>query len=118
VFVVDLTGGTEARDISTELRRAGMRVDRAYDARSARAQMKAADRSGALLAVLVGEQERAAGTVTVRQLRAAADGTEAQRSVPRAGLVGELRAELREAAAWRAASSPQVRQHPQVEDQP
>jgi histidyl-tRNA synthetase len=118
VFVVDLTGGAEARDLTTELRRAGFRVDRAYDARSARAQMKSADRSGALLAVLVGEQERTAGTVTLRQLRAAADGTEAQRSVPRAGLVAELHAELRGADAGRRSGGAGELKHPRVEDQP
>ena len=34
-----------------------------------KSQMKAADRSGAALAVIVGEDEVAAGTVTVRDLR-------------------------------------------------
>lgn len=95
VFVVDLTGGAEARDLTAELRRAGLRADRAFDARSARAQMKAADRSGAAMAVLVGDQERAAGTVTVRDLRAAvADGASAQRSVPRSELLAALRTGL------------------------
>ncbi len=69
VFVVDVTGGDTARDLTVELRRAGIRVDRAYGARSMRAQMKAADRSGARLALLVGEQERADGTVAVRSLQ-------------------------------------------------
>ncbi len=47
VFVVDTTGGAQARTLTTELRRAGLRADRAFDHRSMRAQMKAADRSGA-----------------------------------------------------------------------
>jgi histidyl-tRNA synthetase len=68
-FVVDLTGGGAARDITDELRRAGMRADRAFDQRSARAQLKAADRSGANLALIVGPDELVAGTVTVHWLR-------------------------------------------------
>ena len=69
-FVVDLTGGAAARDITDELRTAGLRADRAFDRRSARAQLKAADRSGAELALIVGPDEAAAGTVTVHWLRA------------------------------------------------
>lgn len=69
-----------------ELRRAGLRVDRSYDSRSPKAQMKAADRSGAGFALLIGDDERAAGTVTVRDLRG--DGN--QRSVARSALAAEL----------------------------
>ena len=69
VFVVDVTGGAEARTITAELRAAGIRSDRAFDAKGMRAQMKAADRSGAALAVIVGDQEVADGTATVRPLR-------------------------------------------------
>ncbi|MEO6628853.1 MAG: His/Gly/Thr/Pro-type tRNA ligase C-terminal domain-containing protein, partial [Aquihabitans sp.] len=69
VFVVDVTGGAEARDLTAELRAAGIRCDRAFDQRAMRAQMKAADRSGAALAAIVGEQELADGVVTVRPLR-------------------------------------------------
>ena len=68
-FVVDLTGGGAARDITDELRTAGLRADRAFDQRSARAQLKAADRSGAEVALIVGPDELAAGTVTVHWLR-------------------------------------------------
>ena len=46
-FVVDITGGTAARDLTAALRRAGLRADRAFDDRSMKAQLKAADRSGA-----------------------------------------------------------------------
>ncbi len=72
-FVVDLTGGGAARDITDELRTAGVRVDRAFDRRSARAQLKAADRSGAEVALIVGPDEEAAGTVTVHWLRSDRD---------------------------------------------
>jgi histidyl-tRNA synthetase len=68
-FVVDLTGGGAARDITDELRTAGLRTDRAFDQRSARAQLKAADRSGAEVALIVGPDELAAGAVTVHWLR-------------------------------------------------
>jgi histidyl-tRNA synthetase len=68
VFVVDTTDGRSARDITAELRDAGLRTDRAFDGRSMKAQMKAAGRSGAHVAVIVGEREAADGTVTVRDL--------------------------------------------------
>jgi histidyl-tRNA synthetase len=88
VFVVDVTGGDHARDLTFELRRAGISADRAYDRRSMKAQMKAADRSGATFVVIVGEDEVAAGTVTVRDLR----GGGGQTSVDRAAVVDHLRA--------------------------
>jgi histidyl-tRNA synthetase len=69
VFVVDITGGDAARDLTVGLRRAGITADRAYDGRSMRAQMKLADRSGAPITLIVGEEEAAAATVTVRQMR-------------------------------------------------
>jgi histidyl-tRNA synthetase len=52
VFVVDTTGGEAARDITAELRAAGLRADRAFDNRSWRAQIRAAQRSGARLALV------------------------------------------------------------------
>ncbi|MDP9387810.1 MAG: histidine--tRNA ligase [Actinomycetota bacterium] len=64
VFVIDTTGGAEARDLTAELRAAGLRADRAWDDRSWKAQMKAALRSGAALAVSVEPTG-----VTVRTLR-------------------------------------------------
>jgi histidyl-tRNA synthetase len=68
VFVVDATDGSTARDLAHELRSAGLRTDRAYDGRSMKSQMKAAGRSGARVAVIVGEQEVTDGTATVRDL--------------------------------------------------
>jgi len=87
VFVVDTTGGREALMITDEVRAAGLRADRAYENRSMKSQMKAADRSGAAIAVLVGSDELAAGTVTVRPLR----GDGEQRAVPRNELTSHLR---------------------------
>lgn len=67
-FVVDVTDGRAARDITQELRSAGLRVDRAFGGRSMKSQMKAAGRSGARVAVIVGDQEVSDGTATVRDL--------------------------------------------------
>jgi histidyl-tRNA synthetase len=53
VFVIDTTGGEAARDITAELRRCGLRVDRSWDDRSFKSQMKGALRSGARLAVVI-----------------------------------------------------------------
>jgi histidyl-tRNA synthetase len=75
VFVVDVTGGESARDLTFELRRSGIAADRAFDARSMKSQMKQADRSGATLAVIIGDDELAAGTATVRDLRGEAGQT-------------------------------------------
>lgn len=88
VFVVDTTGGAEALAITAELRRAGRSADRAYDGRSMKAQMKAADRSGARVAVIVGQDERATGRAVLRPLR---NGGE-QRAVSRSDLLSELEA--------------------------
>ena len=57
------------RSISDELRAAGLAVERAFDGRSMKSQMKAADRSGAAVAVIIGDDELAAGAVVVRPLR-------------------------------------------------
>lgn len=70
VFVVDTTGGAEALAITALCRAAGFAADRAYDNRSMKSQMKAADRSGAEFAVIVGSNELAAGVVVLRPLRA------------------------------------------------
>ena len=86
VFVVDTTGGQEALQICDLLRRSGLAADRAFDGRSMKSQLKAADRSGARVAILVGPQELEAGTITIRDLRATNDG-DRQKLVPRSALV-------------------------------
>lgn len=107
-FVVDVTGGEAARDLTHELRAAGIASDRAFDARSLKAQMRAANRSGAGLALIVGEDEAGSGTVSLRMLRAAngsrgpapgqergqeedGDGSQGQVEVPRAEVVRRVR---------------------------
>ena len=78
-FVVDLTGGEAARDLTAELRRAGIAAERAFDGRSAKAQFRQADRSGARLALVVGAEELAAGTVKVKALRGEGEELEVRR---------------------------------------
>jgi histidyl-tRNA synthetase len=85
VFVVDVTGGAAARDITAELRRAGLRADRAFNGKSMKSQMKTADKSGAATVLIVGEDEAAANEVTLRDLT-----TGDQRRVSRDDLVAEL----------------------------
>ncbi len=70
VFVIDTTGGDLAVTLTQQLRAAGISADRAFDDRSMKAQMKAASKSGARFAVIVGADERAAVTATVRDLEA------------------------------------------------
>jgi histidyl-tRNA synthetase len=91
-FVIDLTGGDAALRLAGGLRRAGLRAVQAFDNRSLRAQMKVADRTGAAVALIVGEEEAAAGTVTLKPLRG---GT--QRTVALGEAVEAVRA-LREEA--------------------
>ena len=67
-FAVDVTGGLQAVALTAELRRAGLAVDRAYDNRSMKAQMKLANRSGARFALIVGDDELDAGTVVVKPM--------------------------------------------------
>ena len=94
VWVIDTAGGAAARDLTHELRSVGIRADRAFDDRSMRAQMRAADRSGAEIALIVGTDEVDAGTVTVRPLRRPDGGSTdmPQQTVPRTELLGTLRA--------------------------
>jgi len=86
-FVVDVTGGRQAAEITASLRAAGLAADRGYDNRSMKAQMKLANRSGARVAVIVGEDELAAGTVVVKPLRTTSD----QVSIAGTALVDHLR---------------------------
>jgi histidyl-tRNA synthetase len=76
VFVVDTTGGEAARDLTMALRSAGVSADRAWDQRSFKAQFKAADRSGARIALVIGPDEAERGVVAVKPLRDEGDQTE------------------------------------------
>ncbi len=74
--------------LAETLRAGGVSVDLAFGERKLGKQLAAADRSGAQLALILGEREIAAGTVTVKELR---DGRE-QRTVPEAELADLLAA--------------------------
>jgi histidyl-tRNA synthetase len=91
VFVVDFAGGDAGRDLTASLRAAGLRVDRTFDGRSTKAQFKAADRSGARVAVVVGPDEAAAGVVGLKDLHGSGD----QITVPRADLIDAVQQVLR-----------------------
>jgi histidyl-tRNA synthetase len=87
-FIVDLTELGVGLELAHELREAGLSVDRAFDARSIKAQLRAADRSGARVALIVGQEEFSEGCVTVRVLH----GPDAHRQdkVARESLAGHL----------------------------
>ena len=89
VWVIDATGGSHALALTHELRAAGVSADRSFDARSMKSQFKSADRSGARLALVVGDNEVAAATVTLRDLRAGD-----QETVDRADVVEHVRKKL------------------------
>ncbi len=89
-FVVDFAGGAAARALTSRLRAEGLRVDRAFDNRSPKAQFKAADRSGARLALVVGPDEVAAGTVGIKDLKKGGE----QVTVAEADVVAQVRSRL------------------------
>ena len=92
VFVVDTTGGLEALRITADVRAAGIRVDRAYEQRSMKSQMKAADRSGAKFAVIIGSDELDAASVVVRPLRG--ERSDDQSTILRTDLIAYLQKAL------------------------
>lgn len=71
-FVVALgdAAGTASVVLAERLRQSGLRVETGLGGRSMKAQMKAADRSGARFAVVLGDDEIAAGAASVRDLAA------------------------------------------------
>lgn len=70
VFVAAVGSGSELKglELARELRRRGFTVTTDLLGRSLKAQFKAADRAGAKLLVLVGEEELGRGVVAVRDL--------------------------------------------------
>jgi histidyl-tRNA synthetase len=71
VFVIGL--GEEANVVAVQLvgnlRTLGLSTDLSFDSRSMKAAMKGADRCGARFAVIIGEDEVAAGTVVIKDLQ-------------------------------------------------
>ena len=62
-------GHTDVLSLITALRRAGVRADMAFGGRGLKGAMKAADRSGARFAVIIGAEERKAATVRIKDLK-------------------------------------------------
>ncbi|WP_169949999.1 histidine--tRNA ligase [Microbispora sp. H11081] len=91
VFAVPL--GEEARrrvfPLVSELRRAGLAVDMAFGGRGVKGAMKAADRSGARYALILGDRDIEAGAVQVKDLT-----TADQTAVPLAEVVAFLKGKL------------------------
>jgi histidyl-tRNA synthetase len=89
-FVVDGTGGEQARDLVEQCRRAGLTALRAYDGRSFKSQMKQADKSGARYAVIVGPKELSEGVVTLHPLREDGGEKTEEETVARSEIVARL----------------------------
>ena len=70
VFVVGVgeAGWAQSRDTVRKLRAAGLSVDAAFEARPMGTQLKMADRAEARYALIIGEKEIRARTVTLRRL--------------------------------------------------
>jgi histidyl-tRNA synthetase len=81
-----------ALGLGEELRAAGFAAVMHAGGGGFKAQMRKADASGAALALIVGEDELAAGAVTVKPLRAARE----QQQVPRAALLASVRELVKE----------------------
>jgi len=93
VFCVPL--GEAAKDrlvlMAAQLRAAGIRVDLAYGARGMKGAMKAADRSGARVALVLGERDLESDRVGLKDLR-----TGEQREVKTAAVADAVRTIVRE----------------------
>ena len=91
VFGVPLGEAAQRRLVALagRLRRTGVRVDLAYGGRGLKGAMKAADRSGARYALVLGERDLAAGAVGVKDLVSGE-----QQAVPLDGVVDHLVAAL------------------------
>ncbi|WP_061295350.1 histidine--tRNA ligase [Herbidospora cretacea] len=91
VFAVPL--GEEARRrafaLLTELRRAGLSADMAYGSRGLKGAMKAASKSGARFALILGERDLEAGAVQLKDLE-----TAEQTEVSLASIVDTLKGKL------------------------
>jgi histidyl-tRNA synthetase len=60
---------TDVLALITKLRRAGIRADMVFGSRGLKGGMRAADRSGAAFAALIGAEERSNGTVRIKDLK-------------------------------------------------
>lgn len=90
VYIVSAAAAAaEALQLAEQLRRAlpGLRVVSHCGGGSLKSQFRRADRSGALVALLLAEDELAAGNVTLKPLRARAE----QQTLPRTAAVGAIK---------------------------
>jgi len=85
VTLLDDDGLAHNLNFATVLREAGVNTEAVLEAGKLGAQLKYADRTGIRLALICGEDERAAGTVVVRDLAA-----KSQDEVPAAGVVAAV----------------------------
>lgn len=95
-FVVYFGKSTELKEAAVhlvaELRRAGIKTEMSYGDRSPKAQMKQANSSGAAYALIIGENELAHNTVSVRDLQAKSMETEKKQvEMPQENLVRFLK---------------------------
>ena len=88
VFAIEPVPGEVAQQLAEELRTAGFAAVAEFATVSARAGLKRAHRRGVKTVLLVGEDERAEGTVTVKNMESGE-----QRRVPRSELIGVLQEE-------------------------
>ncbi|MEZ5342313.1 MAG: histidine--tRNA ligase [Acidimicrobiales bacterium] len=86
VWVVCTAPSPAGLVLTDQLREAGIRTNRTFDGRSMKAQMKAANRSGAPVAVIVGDDELAADTVSIRPMQ----GQGEQTTVPRLEMMSTI----------------------------
>jgi histidyl-tRNA synthetase len=93
VYLVPIGPAARAHCVALagELRAAGIRVDMAYGGRGLKGAMKGADRSGAALAVVIGDRDLAADVAQLKILS-----TGGQSEVPLDSLVSALNAHLKE----------------------
>ena len=85
VVAIGADASMYAATLVRELRAAGVAVTSAFEQRPLKAQLRMADRSGAAYAAIVGPEDLASGSVTLRRL---ADGE--QDAVPASEIVGRL----------------------------
>jgi histidyl-tRNA synthetase len=85
VVAIGSDAETAGRRMIADLRDEGISASGSYEERPLKAQLKMADRAGAAFVAIMGEQELASGTVTLRRL---IDGV--QKSVPSADVAGWL----------------------------
>ena len=84
-FCIAMGDGKESLQLADDLRRAGIRADFDPLVRSMKAQMRYAEKLGARLVVIQGDEERQKGVVIVRNMS-----TREQTEVGRAGLVDRV----------------------------